>query len=61
MTSGSASPWTTSRPPIAPEVRALIEGDHLILYRVDRRDVEIVRVVHGARRLTELFGLEDEG
>jgi toxin ParE1/3/4 len=42
-----------SRREIAPGVRALVEGDHLILYRVDGRDVDIVRVVHGARRLTE--------
>ncbi len=50
-----------ARPEIAPGVRALVEGDHLILYRVDGRDVDIVRVVHGARRLTERFGPWDEG
>jgi toxin ParE1/3/4 len=44
-----------ARPEIAPEARVLTIGDYLALYRVLGADVEIVRVVHGARRLAGLF------
>jgi toxin ParE1/3/4 len=43
------------RPDIAPDARMLTLGDYLILYRVLGANVEIVRVVHGARRLAGLF------
>jgi toxin ParE1/3/4 len=46
-----------ARPEIAPDARALIVGDYLLLYRVEGLDAVVVRVVHGARRLTELFDL----
>ena len=46
-----------TRPEIAPEARGLAIGDYLVLYRVDGVDAEIVRVVHGARRLTNIFDL----
>ena len=45
-----------ARPEIAPDARMLSVGDYLVLYRVAGTDVEIVRVVHGARRLAGLFG-----
>jgi toxin ParE1/3/4 len=45
-----------ARPEIAPDARMLVVGDHLVLYRVTETGVEIVRVVHGARRLEGLFG-----
>lgn len=48
-----------ARPDIAPDARMLVVGDHLILYRLQGVNVEIVRVVHGARRLAGLFGDED--
>jgi toxin ParE1/3/4 len=46
-----------ARPEIAPEARALVIGDYLALYRLDGADAEIVRVVHGARQLRDLFDL----
>jgi len=44
-----------ARPDIAPEARMLTIGDCLVLYRVSGADAEVVRVVHGARRLEALF------
>eukprot|EP01039_Chlorochromonas_danica_P012820 gene12820-14759_t len=38
-----------ARPEIAPDTRALVVGDYLLLYRVDGYDAVIVRVVYGAR------------
>ncbi len=48
-----------ARPEIAPEARMLVMDDYVILYRVAGKDVEIVRVVHGARRLQGLFAADD--
>ena len=51
-----------ARPEIAPDAPALVVGDYLALYRAKGADVEIVRVVHGARRLAGLFdGGPDDG
>jgi toxin ParE1/3/4 len=44
-----------ARPEIAPDARMLVVGDYLVLYRIQDADVQIVRVVHGARRLDGLF------
>ena len=44
-----------ARPDIAPDLRYLVEGNYLILYREAAQGVEIVRVVHGARSLQALF------
>ncbi len=33
----------------------LTTGDYLVLYRIIGADAEVVRVVHGARRLEGLF------
>jgi plasmid stabilization system protein ParE len=33
----------------------LIEGNYLILYRVKGDAVEVVRIVHGARQIENLF------
>jgi toxin ParE1/3/4 len=44
-----------ARPDIAPEARMLTIGDYLILYRVINAGAEVVRIVHGARRLEGLF------
>lgn len=44
------------RPEIGPGARALTVGDYLFLYRISDTGPEIVRVVHGARRLSGLFG-----
>lgn len=43
------------RPDIAPEARMLTIGNYLVLYRIIDPDVDIVRVVHGARQLEGLF------
>ena len=45
-----------ARPEIAPEARKLVVGDYVVLYRIDDADASVVRVVHGARQLTALFG-----
>lgn len=44
-----------SRPEVAPDLRALVEGNYLILYRIEPEQIVIVRVVHGARDLTDLL------
>lgn len=44
-----------ARPEIASEARMLVIDDYLALYRVEGRGAEIVRMVHGARRLDGLF------
>jgi toxin ParE1/3/4 len=46
-----------ARPEIGKGVLMLIEGNYLILYRVNSSNVEIVRVIHGARDLRDI--LED--
>lgn len=43
------------RPEVAIGLRALVEGNYLILYRVETDTVLIVRVVHGARDLAALL------
>lgn len=45
----------TARPDLAPELRYAVVGQYLILYREVPGGVEIVRVVHGARRLRDLI------
>jgi toxin ParE1/3/4 len=42
------------RPDIAPGARMLVIDRWLALYRIDRGDVQIVRVVDGARDLTRI-------
>jgi toxin ParE1/3/4 len=37
------------------ELRAVPTGSHMIVYRISKKRVEIVRVVHGARDLPRLF------
>ncbi len=36
-------------------MRMLVEGKHLIFYRVLEGRVEVVRVIHGSRDLTKIF------
>ena len=45
-----------SRPDISPELRYFPVGNYLILYREIKDGIEIVRVVHGARYLPDVFG-----
>ena len=44
-----------ARPDIAPELRHSVVGRYLILYRIIMDGVQVVRVVHGARRLSDLL------
>ena len=44
-----------ARPDIARELRYHPVGSHLLLYRVIQGGIEIVRVLHGARDLLNLF------
>lgn len=43
------------RPDIAPELRYFISGKYLILYKTVSDGVQIVRVIHGARDLLNVF------
>jgi toxin ParE1/3/4 len=43
------------RPDIAEDARSLNVGSYIILYRIAKRTVEVIRIVHGARDLTMLF------
>lgn len=43
------------KPDIAPTARILVEGNYLILYEPTADGVEVVRVIHGARDLRDLF------
>jgi toxin ParE1/3/4 len=52
----ASSPYLgAARPDVAPELRHALVGRHLILYRIITDGVEVVRVVHGARNLFDLF------
>jgi toxin ParE1/3/4 len=44
-----------ARPDIARDLRYHPVGNHLLLYRVIQGGIEIVRVLHGARHLQDLF------
>ena len=44
-----------ARSDIAPGLRHFPAGNYLILYRETDDGIEVVRVVHGARRLSNLF------
>ena len=44
-----------ARSDIAPGLRHFPVGNYLILYREIDPGIEVVRVVHGARRLSDLF------
>lgn len=48
-----------ARPDLAPDLRYLPVGSYLILYREIATDVEIVRVLHGARNLNAIFHPDD--
>jgi len=44
-----------ARPDIRPDLRMFPVGNYLILYRLAKSGVEIVRVLHGARKWQELL------
>ena len=43
------------RPDLAAELRYFVVARYLILYRIVADGIEVVRVVHGARHLPDLF------
>jgi len=43
------------RDELAPGIRSLTAGEYLIFYRVTDVQVEILRVLHGARNLPRIF------
>ncbi len=47
-----------ARPDIVPEARMLVESPYLILYRIRPEDVQIVRVLHGARDVGSVLFVE---
>lgn len=52
----ASSPYLgAARPDIAPELRHSVVDRYLILYRLITNGVQVVRVVHGARRLSDLL------
>ena len=44
-----------ARSDIAPGLRHFPAGNYLILYRETDDGIEVIRIVHGARRLSNLF------
>lgn len=44
------------RPELKEDIRSFPEGNYLIFYRMWAGKIAIVRVVHGARDLDEIFG-----
>lgn len=44
-----------ARPDLAAGLRYFVTGAHLVIYREAVGGVEIVRVIHGARHLPDLF------
>lgn len=43
------------RPDIGPDARVAVYGNYVILFRIVGQVVRVERVVHGARRLSQLF------
>ena len=41
-----------SRSDLGPELREVVVGDYLSIYRLDGDDIEIVRILHGRRNIT---------
>ena len=44
-----------ARPDLHPDLRYFTVGPYLILYRETKTGIEVVRVVHGARHLPDMF------
>jgi toxin ParE1/3/4 len=51
-----------ARDELAPGLRSSVVGKYVIFYRVGpkKRDVEVIRIVHGARDLPRLFGSAED-
>jgi len=48
------------RPDLAPNLRCFTLGNYVIFYRSEGREVEIVRVIHGARDIQALFQPDED-
>lgn len=48
------------RPELGRDVRSIVVGRYIVVYRVGPDSVDIVRVVHGARELPALFQDKNE-
>lgn len=48
------------RPEIGPGARTILVGRYLLLYRVGADSIDILRIVHGARELSELLDDKDD-
>jgi len=44
-----------SREDLSPDLRSYPVGNYLVLFRIDRTEIKVSRVVHGARDLDALF------
>ncbi len=43
-----------ARPEIGVNVRSIVIGQYILLYRVEPETIDIIRVIHGARRLDDV-------
>lgn len=43
------------RPDLAPELRSLAVGNYVVFYRPMKDCIQVIRVLHGARDLPQLF------
>lgn len=50
-----------SKPAIAPEARMLVEPPYILLYRPISNGIQIVRVLHGARSISDALFSEGIG
>jgi toxin ParE1/3/4 len=52
-----------ARPDLSEGIRGFVVRPYLVLYRVREEDIQIVRVVHGARDIYAIFGsqMTDDG
>lgn len=44
-----------ARPEIGPSARSVAVGNYLVLYRIGEDCVDVIRVIHGAREISELL------
>lgn len=44
-----------SRPELIPDCRSVPVGRYIVFYRATSKDVQILRVLHGARNIQEIF------
>jgi toxin ParE1/3/4 len=47
-----------NRADVSPDLRSFPINNYVIFYRMIRGDIEVVRVVHGARDVHQLFGAD---